>query len=92
MTEVVVLDGKILCHGPWPYDADCLPEGAALIDAELATTERGSVVLASDYEALRRDAYPAIRDQLDALWHGGDAVVDMEARIFEVKAKYPKPI
>lgn len=91
MTEVVVLDGKILCHGPWPYGED-LPEGAAFVDVELATTERGSVVLATDYEALRRDAYPAIRDQLDALWHGGEIRDAMAAQIAAVKAKYPKTI
>jgi hypothetical protein len=35
-------------------------------------------------------AYPAISDQLDALWKGGDALAEMQARIIAVKEKYPK--
>jgi hypothetical protein len=44
-----------------------------------------------DYYALRRAEYPAIGEQLDALWKGGDAAAAMTARIAEVKSKYPKP-
>lgn len=44
-----------------------------------------------DYYALRRAEYPAIGEQLDALWKGGDAAAAMTAKIAEVKAKYPKP-
>ena len=44
-----------------------------------------------DYYALRRAEYPALGEQLDALWKGGDAAAAMTARIAEIKAKYPKP-
>lgn len=44
-----------------------------------------------DYYALRRAEYPAIGEQLDALWKGGEAAAAMTAKIAEVKAKYPKP-
>jgi len=44
-----------------------------------------------DYYALRRAEYPALGEQLDALWKGGDAAAAMAAQILAVKAKYPKP-
>ena len=43
-----------------------------------------------DYYAKRRAEYPALGDQLDALWKGGDAQTEMQAKIAAVKAKYPK--
>jgi len=46
-----------------------------------------------DYYALRRNEYPSLGDQLDAVWKGSDsqAFSDMQAKIAAVKAKYPKP-
>jgi hypothetical protein len=46
-----------------------------------------------DYYALRRDEYPSLGDQLDAMWKGLDsqAFSDMQSKIAAVKAKYPKP-
>jgi len=44
-----------------------------------------------DYYAKRRSEYPALGDQLDALWKGGAAAAVMAATIAAVKAKYPKP-
>ena len=44
-----------------------------------------------DYYAKRRAEYPSIGDQLDAFWKGGDAEVEMFAKIQAVKDKYPKP-
>lgn len=46
--------------------------------------------LEQDYRELRRSAYPPIEDQLDALWKGGAALEEMQKRIADVKAKYPK--
>ena len=43
-----------------------------------------------DYYAKRRAEYPAIGDQLDAFWKGGDAATAMLAKIQAVKDKYPK--
>jgi hypothetical protein len=42
------------------------------------------------YTAKRQSEYPAIGDQLDALWKGGDAAAEMLAKVQAVKAKYPK--
>lgn len=44
-----------------------------------------------DYFASRRAEYPAIGDQLDALWKGGQESAAMNAKIQAVKNKYPKP-
>ena len=38
----------------------------------------------------RRESYPSIPDQLDALYHAGVFPANMAARIKETKDKYPK--
>jgi hypothetical protein len=43
------------------------------------------------YQQQRAAEYPAIGDQLDALWKGGEAAAEMLAKVQAVKAKYPKP-
>jgi hypothetical protein len=45
-----------------------------------------------DYYAKRRDAYPAIGDQLDAIWKGTDSpeFTNLLERIAAVKAQFPK--
>ena len=45
-----------------------------------------------DYYALRRNEYPKIGDQLDALWKGIDSpeFTNVMNKIQEVKQKYPK--
>lgn len=43
-----------------------------------------------NYVELRRNEYPDVREQLDALWKGGPALEEMRQRILEVKSKYPK--
>lgn len=46
-----------------------------------------------DYYAMRRNEYPKLGDQLDAMWKGIDsqAFLDMKNKILEIKNKYPKP-
>jgi hypothetical protein len=44
-----------------------------------------------DYYAKRRAEYPSLAEQLGAMWKGGDAAIEMAAKIAEIKAKYPKP-
>jgi len=44
-----------------------------------------------EYQRQRAPEYPDIREQLDAIWKGGDAYEEMLAKVMEVKAKYPKP-
>ena len=44
-----------------------------------------------DYVEIRRREYPAIGDQLDALWKGGVDLEQMREKVLQVKQKYPKP-
>lgn len=43
------------------------------------------------YKDLRKNEYPSIGDQLDALYHAGVFPDDMAAKILAIKNKYPKP-
>lgn len=43
-----------------------------------------------DYYVLRAREYPAIVEQLDAVWKGGSSEESMRNKIAEIKAKYPK--
>lgn len=67
-----------------------LPDGAIELDTEIAETAKGRTVLASDWFALREDAYPPLKDQLDAMWKGGADADAMAAKVQAVKDRYPK--
>jgi hypothetical protein len=67
-----------------------LPDGAYEDQAEVIDGADGGKYASCDYRALRRDAYPSIGDQLDALYHAGLMPPDMAAKIAAVKARYPK--
>ena len=60
---------------------------------ETVAIDKSEIVCADnpDYYAKRRAEYPALADQLDAMWKGADAMAVMAAKIAAVKAKYPKP-
>ena len=60
---------------------------------ETVAIDKSEIVRADnpDYYAKRRAEYPALADQLDAMWKGADAMTAMAAKIAAVKAKYPKP-
>jgi hypothetical protein len=45
----------------------------------------------SEYQRNRAREYPAVEEQLDALYHAGVFPPEMAARIRAVKAKYPRP-
>jgi hypothetical protein len=44
-----------------------------------------------DYAQRRREDYPDIREQLDAIWKGGPDAELMRQKILAVKDQYPKP-
>lgn len=57
----------------------------------LPTTEELQPLLLSDkYAEQRRNEYPALADQLDAIWKGGDSLDAMRKQVMAIKAKYPK--
>ena len=43
-----------------------------------------------EYNEARAAEYPALSDQLDAIWKGGQAEEEMKAKILAIKSKYPK--
>ena len=45
---------------------------------------------AMTYAQKRKSEYPAIGDQLDALYHAGAFPVEMAQKIKDIKEKYPK--
>lgn len=45
---------------------------------------------ALNYAEKRKNEYPSIGDQLDALYHAGVFPPDMAEKISQVKAKFPK--
>jgi hypothetical protein len=72
-------------NGPVPFTA----EEEAARDAEEAAWAAEQAKIR--YQRQRAAEYPAIGDQLDALWKGGDAAAAMLAQVQAVKTKYPKP-
>jgi hypothetical protein len=44
-----------------------------------------------DYQEQRRQAYPPVQEQLDALWKGGVDESAMRSRILAIKTRHPKP-
>jgi hypothetical protein len=61
-------------------------------DEEIALNKlRADALFASlSYSEKRRNEYPTIGDQLDALFHAGVFPPEMASRIQAVKDKYPK--
>ena len=66
-----------------------IPAGVIVEEREILVTPHGRF-LASDYAALRRNEYPDIRDQIDAIWKGGSDADAMREKVIAVKTKYPK--
>lgn len=67
-----------------------MPAGAVEVDETPVVTDKGRMVLASDWHSLREDAYPPLKDQLDAMWKGGEAAQEMAALVQSIKDRYPK--
>ena len=70
-------------------------DGAGAFDAQgnqvsIDLTLVNAWVDPDQYKYQRASEYPAIGDQLDALWKGGDAAAEMLAKVQAVKSKYPK--
>lgn len=74
-----------------PEFAHLLPAGSVPITEDEAEIIRIAAIVPPTYSQLRAAAYPAIGDQLDAIWKGGEAEVEMLTQILAVKTRYPKP-
>lgn len=69
--------------------ANPIPDGAIEEDREIVESDKGRLLLAEDWYELRADAYPPLKDQLDAMWKGGDAAQAMADIVQSVKDRYP---
>ena len=76
--DVVYVDGG------WQYVEVPVPE------EEPQSEEPQPEPYVPTYADLRREAYPDVGDQLDALWKGGAEAEAMKEKIMAVKTKYPK--
>ena len=68
------------------------PSVAPVTEAQIATelARLQADYEAKEYQRSRAGEYPAIGDQLDAVWKGGAAAEEMLALVQSVKNKYPK--
>lgn len=73
----------VTIHGDEAFDAAGNPVSYNEADVQ-------AYIDANAYKTQRASEYPAIGDQLDALWKGGDDAAAMLALVQAVKAKYPK--
>lgn len=74
-----------------------IDDGAGAFDAqgnkvEIDLAQVNAWIDPDAYKFARAREYPAIGDQLDALWKGGDAAAEMLAKVQAVKVKYPKGV
>ena len=74
--------------GNIPFTAQEEAEWDAL---ETAYVAEQAALAKTQYQRQRAAEYPAIGDQLDALFHVGVFPADMAATLQAVKTKYPKP-
>ena len=75
----------VTIRGDVAYDAN-----EQVVSYDLSAAE--ALVAANAYKEQRAAEYPAIGDQLDALFHAGVFPADMAATIQAVKDKYPKEL
>ena len=89
----VVVDGDDINKITWLNGTTPIPKA----DIEAKMNEMANEPEQSNYAQQRRNAYPAIGDQLDMLWHSIDQDPQLKSKYFNfyeaikaVKVKYPK--
>lgn len=73
------------------WNIDVLGEQPTIDQLDSAYDAKLAAENAVSYRAQRAAEYPAIGDQLDALFHAGLFPAEMAAQIQAVKDAYPKP-
>lgn len=48
------------------------------------------IAIEVDYKNRRKEEYPSLADQLDAIWKGGEEAEAMRKRIMAIKDTFPK--
>ena len=71
----------------WIVDAD---KKTLVFDEALCKSDDAAIAAVA-YKEVRAAAYPDVRDQIDALWKGGDAATAMKTIVNKVKSDNPKP-
>ena len=81
------------CEIEWHNGTTPIPKA----DIEAKMNEMANEPEQSNYVQQRKNAYPAIGDQLDMLWHSIDQDAELKQKYFDfyqaiksVKVKYPK--
>ena len=91
---------RLVGEGNWitiaglDYDTIVLQDGISMPSKEEFDKVKAEVEQLSsnlEYRNLREKEYPAVGDQLDALFHAGVFPPEMAAKIQAIKDKYPKP-
>lgn len=95
MMKAVIQNGTVIHIGEWEYIAESglenpLPEDAEIGEFDISITSDGRYVLTSNYAELRKQEYPSIGDQLDALFKAGLFPPEMAEKLQAVKDEYPK--
>ena len=100
--KVFRLKGEVINVGDWDYMirinketgeetiGNPLPVGVVESEEDVVVNKRGRFAV-SDYRKLRKNEYPQIEDQIDAIWKGGDTLEEMRQKVLSVKLRYPKP-
>tara|TARA_B100000949_G_C14071297_1_gene361895 strand:+ start:68 stop:370 length:303 start_codon:yes stop_codon:yes gene_type:complete len=93
--EFLSIDGNTYDEEGEPVKNNYLVDGQRWIIGDHQTIEEalGDVLVnvpEAKYRKDRRNEYPPVGDQLDALWRGGADAEEMKEIINSVKAKYPK--
>ena len=92
-------DAHVVTYGGFVVDKPSDRMNYWIVDADKKTVTYDKSTADSDdaalaavaYKDVRREAYPEIGDQLDALWKGGDAQAAMKVIVDKVKSDNPKP-
>ena len=102
---IAVYDGEFEDGFEWSYDGSNIGtdpqdpydhygraiKGDAIVIDQAIIDQMEADAAAIQYQYDRKNEYPSIGDQLDALFHAGVFPADMAAKIQAVKDAYPKP-
>ena len=89
----VITYGGFVADSPsdkWKYWGVDAGEKTLTYDKSTADSDDAARVAVA-YKLVRKDAYPEVGEQLDALWKGGDAAAARKVIINKVKSDNPKP-
>ena len=87
-------DNNIYAYEPDGSQDDLIGDKIGITQAEadaIIAAQHAQQFDTLGYREKRRQEYPTIGEQLDALYHAGVFPTDMAERIRAVKLKYPKP-